>query len=131
MYVYLSLSLFCGKKSGLRAGPIPSGVPACLSGLNVDTSALRAHTLDGGGQKSPRYQGPPGCLPGRRRGGPWAPPPRCVDPQNVSFFCSAVWLVQVLYAGYVVTGNALGDLSGNALKKRAVFASKIQKTPEK
>ena len=67
---------------------------------DVDTSALWGRTLDGG-TSVPSVSRSPGVSPQRRRGGPWAPPPRVAQiPGDVSgsfclFFCcglgSAIW----------------------------------------
>ena len=62
----------------------------------------------------PRYQGPLGCLLRRRRGGPWAPPPRDVQvPGDVHgsscwIFCVGLGLVLCLFVlGYSSLGLVL------------------------
>ena len=68
---------------------------SCVSCLNVDAFALPGAVPLVGELRAPRYQGPLGCLPGRRRGGPWAPPPRDAQiPGDVNgFFFHVVVLV--------------------------------------
>ena len=64
-----------------------------------------------GGQLSPQYQSPPGCLLRTRRGGPWAPPPRDVQVRgnvhvfSCCFFCVGLGLVFCLFVlGYSSLG---------------------------
>ena len=66
-------------ESGLRAGPIPSGVPVAYLAWMSMLLRYRGRFPWWGELRVPRYQGPLGCLLRRRRGGPWAPPPRDVQ----------------------------------------------------
>ena len=57
---------------------------------------------------SPQYQGPMGCLPGRRRAGPWAPPP-CVGLLN--FFGLLLMFRLSLCNCHLVQVSTLGKCS--------------------
>ena len=71
-----------------------------------------------GVQSSPRYQGSLGCLPGRRRGGPWAPPPRDaqnpgdVDGSSCLFFCCGLWTCSLVVC-WVLFVSWVGILYGS------------------
>ena len=70
---------------------------SCVSCLNVDVFALPGAVPLVGELRAPRYQGPLGCLPGRKWGGPWASPPRNAqipgDVNGFSFLFHVVVLV--------------------------------------
>ena len=102
-------------ESRLRAGPIPSGVPvAYLAWMSMLLRYQGRFPWWGGGFCVPLYQGPLGCLLRRRRGSPWAPPPRDVQvPGDVHgsscwIFCVSLGLVFCLFVlGYSSLGLVL------------------------
>ena len=76
LYEHLSLPWSWVKESGIRAGPIPSGVPIVylawmLILLRLGGVPLMGRTVVPSASRSPGA----GCLPRRRGGGPSAPPP--------------------------------------------------------